>query len=41
MADQVHGFRIGDKNAAKRADDLYDCFVYAVAISLGNADGFA
>jgi hypothetical protein len=34
------GFRIGDKEAAKRADDLLDCFVYGVALSLGNAEGF-
>jgi putative tryptophan/tyrosine transport system substrate-binding protein len=29
-----------DKEAAKRADDLLDCFVYGVALSLANAEGF-
>ena len=38
---QVHGFRIGDKAAATRADDLLDTFTYAVGISLGNQEGFA
>lgn len=41
MAAQVFGFRIGDKKAATRADDLLDSFVYAVAISLGNTEGIA
>lgn len=36
---QVTGFRIGDKDAAKRADDLLDGFTYGVAIALGDADG--
>lgn len=36
---QVLGFRIGDKNAAKRADDLLDCFTYGIAIGLGNSEG--
>jgi hypothetical protein len=36
---QLMGFRIGDKAAATRADDLLDCFTYAIAIALGNADG--
>jgi hypothetical protein len=40
LTSQVTGFRIGDKDAAKRADDLLDCFTYGVAIALGNADGF-
>lgn len=37
---QVLGFRIGDKQAATRADDLLDTFCYAIAICLGNNDGF-
>lgn len=41
MISQVVGFRIGDKDAAKRADDLLDTFTYAVAINLGNAEGIA
>jgi hypothetical protein len=40
LVSQVVGFRIGDKEAANRADDLLDCFVYGVALSLGNAEGF-
>ena len=36
---QVTGFRIGDKDAAKRADDLLDTFTYGVCVSLGDADG--
>lgn len=37
---QVTGFRIGDKDAAKRADDLADTFMYGVAIALGNIEGY-
>lgn len=36
---QVVGFRVGDKDAAKRADDLLDCFTYGVVIGLGNNEG--
>lgn len=36
---QVTGFRIGDKDAAKRADDLLDTFTYGVSIGLGDSDG--
>jgi hypothetical protein len=38
---QLFGFRVGDKDAAKRADDLLDTFTYAVAISLGDSEGIA
>ena len=37
---QVCGFRPGDKDAAKRADDLLDCFCYGMIIALGNPDGY-
>jgi len=37
---QVCGFKIGDKDAAKRADDLLDCYCYGMCSALGNADGF-
>jgi catechol 2,3-dioxygenase-like lactoylglutathione lyase family enzyme len=37
---QVVGFRVGDKDAAKRADDLLDTFTYGVAIALGDSGGF-
>jgi hypothetical protein len=36
---QVVGFRIGDKDAT-REDDLADCFMYGIAIALGNEGGF-
>ena len=39
MVSQVLGFRVGDKLAAKRADDLLDTFTYAVAICCGDRDG--
>jgi len=38
---QVVDFRIADKEAARRADDLLDTFTYAVAVTLGNAEGIA
>lgn len=37
---QIVGFRIADKDARKRQDDLLDTFCYGVAVSLGNAEGF-
>jgi hypothetical protein len=37
---QVTGFRIGDKDAAKRADDLLDTYAYGLSIGLGGAEGF-
>jgi hypothetical protein len=37
---QVLNFKIGDKDASKRADDLADTFMYGVAIALGNHEGF-
>lgn len=39
MLSQVLGFRVGDKDAAKRADDLLDTFTYAVAICCGDYEG--
>ena len=36
---QVFGFRVGDKQAATRADDLLDTFTYAVAVALGDSGG--
>jgi len=36
---QVTGFRVGDKDAAKRADDLLDTFTYGICVALGDADG--
>jgi hypothetical protein len=40
LRSQVVNFRVGDKDANKRADDLLDCFCYGVAIALGNKEGF-
>jgi hypothetical protein len=40
LLSQIAGFRIGDKDVAKRADDLLDCFVYALALSAGNQEGY-
>lgn len=37
---QVGNFRIGDKDAARRADDLLDAFVYGVSAALGSSKGF-
>ena len=37
---QVTGFRIGDKDAAKREDDLLDTFCYGIAMALGDGGGF-
>ncbi len=41
MLAQVVGFRVGDKKAATRADDLLDTFTYAVATTLGDQSGIA
>ena len=40
LGSQVFGYRIGDKDASKRADDLTDCFCYGVIIGLNGRDGF-
>lgn len=41
MLSQVSTFRVGDKDAAKRSDDLLDTFTYAISITLGNQEGIA
>ena len=41
LVSQITGFRVGDKAAATRADDLLDTFCYAIAITLGNSEGIA
>lgn len=38
LLSQVCGFRIGQKDGE---DDILDCFTYAVAIALGNSEGYA
>ena len=40
LVSQITAFRIGDKEAAKRADDALDAWVYGVAIALGDKKGF-
>ena len=37
---QLTTFRLADKDAYKRADDLLDVAMYAAILSLGNAQGF-
>lgn len=37
---QLADFRIGDPDAAKRADDLLDDYTYGLAIAFGNSEGF-
>ena len=41
MLSQISTFRVGDKDAARRSDDLLDTFTYAVAITLGDSEGIA
>lgn len=38
LVTQVTGFRVGDKKAATRADDLLDDFCYGIAIGIGNPE---
>lgn len=40
LLSQVCGYRISDKDAHKRADDLFDAFAYGVIIALNGTDGF-
>lgn len=40
LLSQIAGFGIGDKNAGTRPDDLLDAIVYAIAVALGNEEGF-
>jgi hypothetical protein len=37
---QVTSFRVGDKDADKRADDLLDNYTYGLSVGLGNSEGF-
>lgn len=41
MLSQISTFRVGDKDASKRSDDLLDTFTYAVAVTLGDSEGIA
>lgn len=40
LVTQVTGFRLGDKDAHKRADDLHDCYTAALSVTFGTAEGF-
>lgn len=40
LVSQVCSYTLGDKDAAKRSDDLYDAFAYSVIVGLGGAEGF-
>ena len=40
LSSQVTSFRIGDRDAARRADDLLDVYVYALSLALGSSHGF-
>lgn len=40
LVSQVTSYRIGDKDAAKRADDLADTYTYGLSIALGDKGGF-
>lgn len=40
LLSQLAGFRIGDKDAARRADDLVDTFTYGVILGTGSTTGF-
>jgi hypothetical protein len=40
LCTQVTGFRVGDKDGSKRADDLADCYMYGLSLGLGDSTGF-
>lgn len=40
LVSQVTSFRIGDPEAAKRADDLLDAYCYGPILALGDGEGF-
>jgi hypothetical protein len=40
LESQVCGYRVNDKDAAKRADDLSDAFCYGVIAAFGDNEGF-
>jgi hypothetical protein len=40
LLSQITGYRVGDKEAYKRSDDLVDAWMYCIALSLGNSEGF-
>ena len=40
LVSQVAGFRMGDKDAARRADDLLDTYTHGLALTFGDNKGF-
>lgn len=40
LVSQVTGYRMADKDAPKRADDLYDAYTSALSTTFGNPDGY-
>ncbi|MFM0135671.1 hypothetical protein [Caballeronia grimmiae] len=40
LLSQVCTYILGDKDAAKRSDDLADCFMYSIIVALGGPEGF-
>lgn len=40
LISQVTGYRVGDKQAAKRSDDLLDTFTYGISLALGDYKGY-
>ena len=40
FTEQVNSFRMADKDASKREDDLTDAYTYGLSISLGNQEGW-
>jgi hypothetical protein len=38
--EQVTSFRMADKDASKREDDLLDAYTYGLSIALGDRDGW-
>ena len=40
FTEQVNSFRMADKNASKREDDLTDAYTYGLSISLGDREGW-
>lgn len=40
LVTQVTGFRMADKEAYKRADDLYDAYTSALSTTFGNPEGY-
>jgi len=40
FTEQVNSFRMADKDASKREDDLTDAYTYGLSISLGDSEGW-